>query len=70
METATAHRPSSARTTKRARVLTARRVRRARKLIARDACPAMYGIRHRWTGMTGLSGAGLFVRCRNCETIS
>lgn len=49
--------------------LSARRVRRARRLIAKDACPAHWGIRHRWGGMSGLSGAGLFVKCRNCGVI-
>lgn len=49
--------------------MTARKVRRARRIIAKDACPAMWGIRHRWGPMTGLSGAGLFVKCRNCGAI-
>lgn len=28
--------------------LTARRVRKYRRLIAKEACPAKWGIRHRW----------------------
>jgi hypothetical protein len=49
--------------------LTARRVRRARRFIAKEACPAKWGIRHRWAGMSGLSGAGLFVKCVNCGEV-
>jgi hypothetical protein len=29
--------------------MTARKVRRARRKIAREGCPARWGIRHRWT---------------------
>lgn len=49
--------------------LTTRRVRRARRFIAKEACSAKWGIRHRWAPMSGLSGAGLFVRCINCGRV-
>lgn len=52
------------------RTLTSRRVRRARLFIAKQACPAKWGIRHRWGPMNGLSGAGLFVRCVNCGEVA
>lgn len=42
--------------------LTARRVRKARTIIAKDACPTRWGIRHRWTGPIG----GIWYKCRNC----
>lgn len=51
---------------RRARTLTARRVRRARRLIAKEACPARWGIRHRWTGPVG----GIWYRCTNCRTLA
>lgn len=42
--------------------LTARRVRKARTIIAKDACPTRWGIRHRWAGPIG----GIWYKCRNC----
>ena len=45
--------------------MNARKVRRARRLIAKEACPARWGIRHRWA----LDGY-FWHRCVNCGRVA
>lgn len=49
----------------RVKPLTARRVRKARAVIARDACPARWGIRHRWA-----FDGYFWHRCTGCRAVS
>jgi hypothetical protein len=50
--------------------LTARRVRRARRYIAQDACPARWGIMHRWAPCAHLALAPVvFARCTGCGRV-
>lgn len=66
MNTTNAKRAHTRNTGRAPRPLTARRVRRARKLIAREACAAAWGIRHRWISLDGY----FWQQCRNCQRVA